>query len=312
MVCTHPLLAYQPSPGVKPTIIGRLSPLNYSVSENLMRLPCGQCISCRIDRSRTWAARCVLEADMQARLGRPSIFITLTFSDEHPDKTYTLNKRDFQLFIKRLRKYLSTNAPGQNIRYYHSAEYGENLSRPHHHACIFGYQFPDQKLYTIKQGHNYYTSDILTQLWSDPKTHKSYGFTLSTEVTFDSAAYVAGYIIDKINGKLAPSHYKDKVPEFSTRSLGLGLNWLLDYTNDVYNYDLLSITKKLKMKPPRYFDHYYELINPQHMEDIRCKRKEKAHERFLELTPERLGQIAYIQKHKTSKKHRKMEIIHAL
>ena len=81
-------------------------------------IPCGKCVGCLLDRSRDWATRCMLEAKDHEH----NCFITLTYNDDHlPDKREmindltgeisespfrTLQKRDFQLFMKRLRKQL--------------------------------------------------------------------------------------------------------------------------------------------------------------------------------------------------------------
>mgnify|MGYP003328902971 FL=1 len=79
-------------------------------------LPCGQCVGCRLEKSRQWAMRCVHEM----RQHDQNSFITLTFNDEHLDPSGSLIKSDFQNFMKRLRK-----NTGAKIRYYHCGEYGE-------------------------------------------------------------------------------------------------------------------------------------------------------------------------------------------
>ena len=120
-----------------------------------VQVPCGQCIGCRLERSRQWAIRCVHEASLYD----DNCFITLTYTDENLpcrgnrdcDKCdhfkekrcdgleRGLCKRDFQLFLKRLRKMF-----GKGVRYHHCGEYGEQLGRPHHHACLFNFNFPDR------------------------------------------------------------------------------------------------------------------------------------------------------------------------
>lgn len=92
MSCFHPLKAYQTLSG---TII-----FNDLQDARPINLPCGQCIGCRIDRSRAWAMRCV----HQASLYPDNSFVTLTYAPEYLPYNGSLVHRDFQLFMKRLRK----------------------------------------------------------------------------------------------------------------------------------------------------------------------------------------------------------------
>ena len=91
-------------------------------------VPCGQCIGCRLERSRQWAVRCIHEASLH----EDNCFITLTYDDAHLPTDLSLNVSHFQKFMKRLRKRF-----GEGIRFFHCGEYGENFGRPHYHACLF-------------------------------------------------------------------------------------------------------------------------------------------------------------------------------
>lgn len=64
-----------------------------------LELPCGQCIGCRLERSRQWAMRCVHES----KTHNENSFITLTYSDENLPDRKRLKYEDFQLFMKKLR-----------------------------------------------------------------------------------------------------------------------------------------------------------------------------------------------------------------
>lgn len=92
MSCFHPLKAYQTLSG---TIV-----FNDLQDARPINLPCGQCIGCRIDRSRAWAMRCVHQASMYP----DNCFVTLTYAPEYLPYNGSLVHRDFQLFMKRLRK----------------------------------------------------------------------------------------------------------------------------------------------------------------------------------------------------------------
>ena len=93
MACFHPLTAWR-GPDKK-IVFDR----NKSFGIKL-QLPCGQCRGCRLEKSRQWAIRCVHEAKMHEQ----NCFITLTYAPEHLPKNESLELRDFQLFMKRLRK----------------------------------------------------------------------------------------------------------------------------------------------------------------------------------------------------------------
>ena len=43
-----------------------------------MMVPCGSCMSCRLEKSRQWGVRCMHEA----KLYENNCFVTLTFDDE--------------------------------------------------------------------------------------------------------------------------------------------------------------------------------------------------------------------------------------
>lgn len=248
-----------------------------------VRLPCGQCIGCRLERSRQWAIRCVHEASLYER----NCFITLTFNEEHLPKTGSLDKRDFQLFMKRLRKKF-----GAGVRYFHCGEYGEKNNRPHYHACLFNFDFADRTLWSVRRGISLYVSRDLQDLWP-------YGFSTVGDVTFESAAYVARYITKKVTGELQSSHY-EKInettgeifqlkPEYVTmsRRKGIGNGWLEKYMSDVYPHDRV-ILRGREMRPPKYYDGIFELADPHGMEEIRFKRSREAKKHLKDATFERL------------------------
>ena len=79
-------------------------------------VPCGRCMPCRINKTQAW----VLRLEFEKSNCEKSAFVTLTYDDEHLPKDCSLNKRDVQLFFKRMRK------AGLQFRYYCVGEYGEN------------------------------------------------------------------------------------------------------------------------------------------------------------------------------------------
>ena len=179
MTCFHPIQAYKSTELTKK---GKRK-IVFKKAEGVpfleLTLPCGQCVGCRLERSRQWAIRCVHEASMHKK----NCFITLTFDNQHLPKDGSLDVRDFQLFMKRVRKRFGTN-----IRFYHCGEYGEKLGRPHYHACLFNFDFEDKILWKEINGQKLYISQSLSELWP-------FGFSTIGEVTYQSAAYVARYIM---------------------------------------------------------------------------------------------------------------------
>lgn len=241
-------------------------------------LPCGQCIGCRIERSKSWALRCIHEASTF----ESNCFITLTFNEENVGNG-SLIKSDFQKFMKRLRKRFSgekvvvTNGKEMRpIRFFHCGEYGSKLERPHHHACLFNFDFVDKVIWSIRDGVRLYRSKSLEELWP-------YGFCTVGDVTWQSAAYVARYITKKITGENAASHYV-KVdnesgeiyhiePEYITMSRrpGIGKNWFERFKDDAFPKDFITHRGK-KFKVPAYYDKLYDSVEPENFHKVKIKR----------------------------------------
>lgn len=274
MACYHPLTGYRSR---EVNLSGKRSivfNLNDGFPDLPVQLPCGQCIGCRLEKSRQWAVRCVNEA----QLHQANAFITLTFDETNLCREKTLIKSDFQKFMKRLR----ISVP-EKIRYFHCGEYGEQLNRPHHHAIIFGYDFPDKILYTERNGIPLYISKTLGNLWP-------FGFSSIGEVNFETAAYVARYTLKKKTGEQAADHYGDRLPPYNTMSLkpGIGADWLTRFESDVYPSDEVMIRRDVKCKPPKYYDDIYDGQHPEQMVMIKKRRYAAARKRAADNTPERL------------------------
>lgn len=256
-----------------------------------IEVPCGQCIGCRLERSRQWAVRCVHEASLH----EANCFITLTYSPDKLPKNGSLDIKHFQDFMKRLRKEY-----GNGIRYFHCGEYGEQNTRPHYHACIFNFDFPDKEKWKINNGYTYYTSAKLEKLWG-------HGFCTVGELTFETAAYVARYVTKKITGTAALSHYggyldNDGVPQFEkhpeyitmSRRPGIASGWYDKYKKDVYNYDSVVIKGK-EIKPPKYYDSKFDIDEPKEMYNIKLNRKFNS-EKMVQVGSKRMHTKLEVQK----------------
>lgn len=268
-----------------------------------MQLPCGQCIGCRLERSRQWAIRCVHES----KLHEENCFVTLTYDNEHVPSDFSLDKTEHQRFLKKLRKKFAD----KKIRYMLCGEYGEQFERPHYHACLFGIDFADKKLYSINNGNKLYTSETLNKIWG-------LGQCWIGDVTFESAAYVARYICKKVTGKNAEEHYKKTdmrtgeiitiEPEFIRMSLkpGIGKDWMEKWTDDIYPSDEIIIRGK-KMKPPRYYDKVFETKEQEKMEKIKNEREKKRRENWKENTTKRLQTRKTVKEAQVKQLKRKYE-----
>lgn len=282
MPCYHPLQGYR---GRVAGASGKF-PVVFNVADGYCDLPvsvpCGQCVGCRLLRSRQWAMRCVHEASLHER----NCFLTLTMDDEHLPRGGSLDKSVFQKFMKRLRK----RFPDEKIRYFHCGEYGARTGRPHYHALVFGFDFPDKCRAGMRRGYQVWRSAILENLWP-------LGFSSIGSVTFESAAYVARYILKKVTGKEADDYYLwldqesgelgPLLPEYVTMSRrpGVGAEWFRRFGSEVYPDDTVVVEGR-EMKPPRFYDDLYELQDASGALEVARERRRAR--RLEDETPERL------------------------
>lgn len=276
MSCTSPLKGYRTPGGVVFSQLAR-----HDIIGDI-ELPCGQCRSCRLQRAADWEVRCVHEAS----LWKQNCFITLTYGRDQMPKYGSLDHRDFQLFMKRLRKFAKTP-----IRFYMSGEYGPLNSRPHYHACIFNFTFTD----TVPAGKSgagevFFNSPTLDKLWG-------LGRCSVQPMTRQTAGYCARYIMEKQLGQAGLEALKvvdpdtgeivQKRPEYSCMSLrpGIGAAWLDRYVGDVYPRDYVVIDGE-KRRPPKFYDRRLKKradVGPvrgvacgQHLDEIEQKRQQLA------------------------------------
>ena len=162
---------------------------------------CGRCITCRINKRREWTNRIVLEGSLY----EDATFISLTFNEDNLPEDLSVNKRDLQLFFKRLRK-----NNDQGLRYFAVGEYGALSHRPHYHALVFGFPnclygiYPDIK----KRQCPCEICAHIRDTWQN-------GNVCLGEVSVQSASYCAGYVT-KGWTKDVPLPGRD--PEFTLKS----------------------------------------------------------------------------------------------
>jgi len=222
-------------------------------------------------------------------------FLTLTFSDN----PVSLRKSTFQKFMKRLRKYLDP----LKVRYFMCGEYGEQFSRPHFHVCLFGWSPPDLELISSNNGVPLFSSKIVSDLWG-------LGFVTVGHVTFESAAYVARYVMKKVTGKSAAQHYEyvdefgeviDRLPEYTdmSRRPGIASDWYDLYKRDLEK-DFLTL-RGVRMRPPRFYDKLLHRHDPDKAQAVKDDRKAKALLHSADNSPARLAVKRSIKERKLTK-----------
>jgi len=212
----------------------------------------------------------------EKRFHKWSWFVTLSYNNESLPSDGSLHHRDFQLFCKRLRKEKGS------FRFYMAGEYGEDNGRPHYHMILYGHEVKDRRFYKFADKARtmpLYTSADYERIWGK-------GFVVFAEVNFQTCAYVARYVVDKVTGDKAEEWYSwvdaDGVihklaPEYnrSSNRPGIGQAYFDKYGAEVYAHDSVVMNGR-EVRPPRFYDKKLEAIDPKRMEVLKLKRREKA------------------------------------
>lgn len=140
-----------------------------------------------------------------------------------------INKRDLQLFFKRLRK---AHPKDTKIKYYAAAEFGTKTDRPHYHIIIFNTDI-----------------DLISNAWNMGDVH--FGQV--------SAASV-GYTLKYINKPTRIPKFKgdDRTPEFALMSKRIGASYITNkmvkwHKADLENRMYCNLTDGKKITMPRYY-----------------------------------------------------------
>lgn len=197
-------------------------------------VPCGKCLDCRKQYQNEWIFRLTQEAK---RSSFPC-FVTLTYNDDNlplacdPETGELLSvvqKRDVQLFFKRLRKLGGDML--KNCRYFAIGEYGSKFNRCHYHAIIIAPNL--DKVDTLRK--------LVERAWP-------FGFTMTKLANQKSYHYVCKYM-NKIDQR------RHLEPPFRLYSRSIGLNFLTDRMIDYYltTFDRTCVNGKYRIGLPRYF-----------------------------------------------------------
>lgn len=275
MSCYHPSLALpdydlglSKTGKYKYKLQGSWNPMMKDLYPDGIKIPCGKCLGCRLDRSREWADRMIYELISQNGAG---IFVTLTYDNYHvpidiDSETgecfgFSLCKRDIQLFFKRLRRAFSD----LQIRYYSCGEFGGQTHRPHYHAIIFGLTL-DNFSDCVKHGRNelgqdYFISGKFQDIWEN-------GFCLLSEVSYKTCAYVARYTMKKFGD--------DESFALMSRRPGIGKFYLDSHPEvfDLSRHYFSDSNGSVCVSVPKYFFDRLRLTDPERYDILMLERKE--------------------------------------
>lgn len=240
-----------------------------------LMVPCQQCLGCRIDYSKHWADRIVMEQLISPK--DSCWFITLTYDDPHlltecmtgQSFEYTVSgescviqgatlvKEHVQLFMKRLRSYYKDKYNHDGIRFFLAGEYGELTRRPHYHLCVFNLPIFDLEVYANNfRGDVLYNSDTIERIWNK-------GYVVIGELNWETAAYTARYVVKKFKGKQSEDFYNSVggvLPEFtlSSRRPGIAAEYFNKEVERIYRHDCIQLPSSKDRDGhttvPRYFD----------------------------------------------------------
>lgn len=236
-----------------------------------------------------------------------SCFVTLTYARDSLPANGSLEHRDFQLFMKRLRKW-----SGGQVRFYMCGEYGPLNLRPHYHACLFNVDFRSDRVPAGKSqsGSVYYESSTLTRLWG-------HGRASVQDLTKETASYCARYIMKKILGPDKDKAYETidsdgvittRRPEYAAMSLkpGIGASWFDRFSRDVYPHDFV-IQGGVKRRPPKYYDKLLKRSKALQLEAVQFARELRARADFEDCTPERLAVREKVHQARVANLHRNLD-----
>ncbi|AXH77375.1 MAG: replication initiator protein [Microviridae sp.] len=205
-----------------------ISPNTIRVGKSLITASCGKCNFCLQNRRCDWSFR----LQQELKNSDSAWFFTMTYDQENQplveidDQHYgTLDKRDLQLFFKRLRK---ANGKGKSIKYYAVGEYGSDTFRPHYHAIVF----------------NVKPSALVkaSRIWDK-------GFLSVGNCQPASIHYVAKYVLN------SHDNWKPLANPFALISQGIGKSYLTtngyQHKNSLQNFVVNDSGKKQRI--PRYF-----------------------------------------------------------
>lgn len=156
------------------------------------------------------------------------------------------SRRDVQLFMKRLRKYISKYGTKEKVQYYITAEYGPRTFRPHYHGLLY---FNKQETVST-------LSKLIRKAWSLGRVDSS----MSRHKT---SSYVAGYVNSTYS--LPKIFTARSVRPFSLHSIRFGQKFYEGKSKEIYEqvdngtfpYTRRVFGEELEVRPWRSFENAF-------------------------------------------------------
>lgn len=248
-----------------------------------MAVPCGFCVGCLLEKRQQWSLRCRHEASCWDF----NYFLTLTYEDGKIgyngkpglDWRGSLDKEHPKLFLRYLRRRVSgaSCAPGKKekpIRVFGCGEYGSQRQRAHYHMLLFNVQFTDTERY----GERTFTSKLVSELWP-------FGSHLLGDVTPESASYVAGYALKKVEAIRRDSTYgvvdletgecaeREREFNFCSTKPGIGQFWYERFKDELRHGYCIMDGRQVSV--PRFYDKKLRVDAPGLYEEMSFRKYQK-------------------------------------
>lgn len=197
-----------------------------------LKVPCGKCAYCLVNRRAQWVFR--IEQEMRTQK-YPGYFLTLTYDEKHvsraDDGRLSLRFRDLQLYFKRLRK------AKHYVKYVAVGEYGSKGGRPHYHLLLWTDATPQ----------------FLQENWKSSKDGSIMGRIDFGQITVRSAMYCLKYILQP---KVLVNDSIEKTRAQFSRGIGLGYLSTAVYDFHTWDYENPIMHSRLdghRVSLPKYY-----------------------------------------------------------
>lgn len=243
--------------GMVPDIIATACSNSIKLNDIDFRIPCGKCLNCKKKRRSDWSLR----LEHEYLYSDSALFITLTYNDASIPRNRgiaTLNKKDLQDYIKRLRNshvaYVSRELGirksevknvSKQIRYYAVGEYGSKTNRPHYHILLFNYDIANLK--------------PIEAQWKNTQTGHPLGFVDIGKVSSASINYTTKYMFKQWGKK----DLRQRPFTNMSRRPMIGTGFLNEYKNYLREFELTTIRDKkgtLRKLPKAYLYKIYTMM----------------------------------------------------